>query len=98
MKCLRILEWSSEYVQRPEGGGLTDSSGKKYLEDLLAVTRHGLEVRTRTTSGSSVASNPPSSAATGASSTSKKPDNSFQEKMLRTQSLEDDMRYMKLEN
>ena len=94
LKCLRILEWSSDYVQRPEGGGLTDSSGKKYLEDLLAVTRHGLEIRPRTDSGSSAASIT-SSAPNSASKTADRASLQVTEKMVRTQSLEDDMRYIK---
>ena len=90
LKCLKILEWSSDYVPRPEGGGLTDSSAKKYLEDLLTVVRHGLEFRSRTESGSSVVSvqvSAPNSASKPSDKTAAKPD-----KMFRTQSLEDDMR------
>ena len=89
LKCVRLLEWTAEYVQRPEGGGLTDSSAKKYLEDLLTVTRHGLEARPRTESGSSTASisvSAPNSA-TKEKAASQRPD-----QMFRTQSIEDDMR------
>jgi len=55
---LRYLNWSgsADYALKQDGQELTTASCKKYLEDLLTMTRRGLEMKERTHSSSSVAS------------------------------------------
>jgi len=53
---LKFLNWSAEYTLKQDGQELTTASCKKYLEDLLTMTRHGLEMKERTHSSSSVTS------------------------------------------
>ena len=47
------MNWTAEYVPRPDGQGLTEVSSKKYLEDLLEMSRRGLLAKERTASSSS---------------------------------------------
>jgi hypothetical protein len=50
-----ILSWTASYDVKPDGFTLVESSGKKYLEDLLMTVRHSLE-RRRNESSSSASS------------------------------------------
>lgn len=78
-----IMNWVSSYEVRSDGT-VSDPSCKQFLEDLLRALRTGLG-RHRTSSGSSS-----SSASSTMSSTPKKSGNA----LLRTDSMDSDMRYM----
>lgn len=82
------LNWVSSYEVRSDGT-MSDQSCKHYLEDLLRGVRHALE-RTRHSSTSSGGSG---SSGMSAASTPKKKDKPYS--MVRTPSMDSDMRYMK---
>jgi hypothetical protein len=50
-----FLNWpgSNDYFARPDSQGLTEVSGRKYLEDLLELTCRGLESKVHSKPGSS---------------------------------------------
>jgi hypothetical protein len=58
-----FLNWVSDYEVRFDNRGLTEASSKRFLEELLAMVRRGIDRKRTfsTSSGSSGASGPNSS-------------------------------------
>ncbi len=67
---VHVLNWAGEYDVKYDNSGLTEPSSKRFLEDLLAMVRRGIDrKRTFSTTSSSSGTSVGSSAKTRATST-----------------------------
>jgi hypothetical protein len=69
-EAINVMSWVGEYDVKYDNSGLSEPSSKKFLEDLLAMTKRGIDrKRTFSSSSASSGSSVGSSAKTQATST-----------------------------